>query len=50
MENAGEMTLSPKAGLKDGRDVYLLRFESEAMLKTGRDIDLWGESNGNGQG
>ncbi|WWC92160.1 uncharacterized protein L201_007114 [Kwoniella dendrophila CBS 6074] len=28
-------------GLKDGRDVYLLRFESAAMLKTGRDVDLW---------
>ena len=25
-----------KSGLKDGRDVYLLRFESERMLKTGR--------------
>ena len=23
-------------GFKDGRDVYLLRFESAAMLKTGR--------------
>jgi len=23
-------------GLKDGRDVYLLRFETERMLKTGR--------------
>ncbi|WVR09722.1 hypothetical protein IAU60_006798 [Kwoniella sp. DSM 27419] len=32
------------AGLKDGRDVYLLRFESAAMLKTGRDVDLWVES------
>ncbi|KAK4688618.1 hypothetical protein P7C73_g1487, partial [Tremellales sp. Uapishka_1] len=29
------------SGLKDGRDVYLLRFESEAMLKTGRDVDFW---------
>ncbi|WWC65367.1 uncharacterized protein I303_107985 [Kwoniella dejecticola CBS 10117] len=29
------------SGLKDGRDVYLLRFESAAMLKTGRDVDLW---------
>ncbi|KAK8850413.1 hypothetical protein IAR55_004331 [Kwoniella newhampshirensis] len=28
-------------GLKDGRDVYLLRFESAAMLKTGRDVDFW---------
>lgn len=25
-----------KKGLKDGRDVYLLRFETERMLKTGR--------------
>ncbi|WVQ95585.1 hypothetical protein IAU59_002682 [Kwoniella sp. CBS 9459] len=33
--------LSLTAGLKDGRDVYLLRFESAAMLKTGRDVDLW---------
>lgn len=31
-------------GLKDGRDVYLLRFESATMLKTGRDIDFWIES------
>lgn len=30
-------------GLKDGRDVYLLHFESATMLKTGRDIDHWGE-------
>ncbi|WWC72440.1 uncharacterized protein I206_106402 [Kwoniella pini CBS 10737] len=29
------------SGLNDGRDVYLLRFESAAMLKTGRDVDLW---------
>ncbi|EIW69835.1 hypothetical protein TREMEDRAFT_43510 [Tremella mesenterica DSM 1558] len=29
------------AGLKDGRDVYLLRYETSTMLKTGRDIDLW---------
>jgi hypothetical protein len=29
---------------KDGRDVYLLRFETAAMLKSGRDIDHWGES------
>lgn len=25
-----------KKGLKDGRDVYILRFETERMLKTGR--------------
>lgn len=31
-------------GLKDGRDVYLLRFESATMLKTGRDVDFWGKS------
>ncbi|OXG34174.1 hypothetical protein C367_00782 [Cryptococcus neoformans Ze90-1] len=31
-------------GLKDGRDVYLLRFESATMLKTGRDVDFWVES------
>ncbi|WVQ85872.1 hypothetical protein IAT38_008040 [Cryptococcus sp. DSM 104549] len=35
---------STTSGLKDGRDVYLLRFESAAMLKTGRDVDLWVES------
>jgi seryl-tRNA synthetase len=28
---------------KDGRDVYLLRFETATMLKSGRDIDHWGE-------
>jgi len=27
---------------KDGRDVYLLRFETATMLKSGRDIDHWG--------
>ena len=32
---------------KDGRDVYLLRFETAAMLKSGRDIDHWGESSQN---
>jgi len=31
-ENSDEKTM----GLKDGRDVYLLRFETERMLKTGR--------------
>lgn len=31
-------------GLKDGRDVYLLRFESSTMLQTGRDVDFWGKS------
>ncbi|WVQ63135.1 uncharacterized protein L199_001286 [Kwoniella botswanensis] len=34
-------TVSQLSGLKDGRDVYLLRFESAAMLQTGRDVDLW---------
>jgi hypothetical protein len=29
---------------KDGRDVYLLRFETATMLKSGRDIDHWGMS------
>ncbi|WWD08482.1 hypothetical protein V865_006594 [Kwoniella europaea PYCC6329] len=33
--------VSQLSGLKDGRDVYLLRFESTAMLQTGRDVDLW---------
>ncbi|ORX41140.1 hypothetical protein BD324DRAFT_613381 [Kockovaella imperatae] len=28
-----------KTGLRDGRDVYLLRFESDKMLKTGSDIE-----------
>lgn len=40
----GESDHSTLLGLKDGRDVYLLRFESEKMLKTGRAIDLWGRS------
>ncbi|WVW81013.1 hypothetical protein I302_103004 [Kwoniella bestiolae CBS 10118] len=36
------VTVLDKAlGLKDGRDVFLLRFESAAMLQTGRDVDLW---------
>ena len=26
----------PQTGLRDGRNVYLLRFETEKMLKTGR--------------
>jgi len=30
---------------KDGRDVYLLRFETATMLKSGRDIDHWGTRN-----
>lgn len=30
-------------GLKDGRDVYLLRYETETMLSTGQDIESWGE-------
>ncbi|KAK6906789.1 hypothetical protein I203_100776 [Kwoniella mangroviensis CBS 8507] len=34
-------SVSQLSGLKDGRDVYLLRFESAAMLQTGRDVDLW---------
>jgi hypothetical protein len=41
---AADLSLDPqkkdpearKKGLKDGRDVYLLRFETERMLKTGR--------------
>ncbi|WVN89593.1 uncharacterized protein L203_104820 [Cryptococcus depauperatus CBS 7841] len=37
-------TKEERSGLKDGRDVYVLRFESAAMLKTGRDIDFWVES------
>jgi hypothetical protein len=28
-------------GLKDGRDVYVLRFETGTMLSTGRDIETW---------
>ncbi|WOO78765.1 putative membrane protein F35D113 [Vanrija pseudolonga] len=35
-----ELQLQP-AGLKDGRDVYLLRFETKTMLATGRDIESW---------
>jgi hypothetical protein len=30
-------------GLKDGRDVYLLRYESERMLRTGRWVEDAGE-------
>ncbi|OCF30723.1 hypothetical protein I317_02546 [Kwoniella heveanensis CBS 569] len=41
---SGTDALNTMTGLKDGRDVYLLRFESAAMLKTGRDVDLWVES------
>lgn len=29
--------------LADGRDVYVLRFETAGMLKTGREVDFWGE-------
>ena len=29
---------SSRLGLKDGRDVFLLRYESAAMLKTGRSV------------
>lgn len=42
-DSAHAETPSLSAGLKDGRDVYLLRFESAAMLKTGRDVNMWGE-------
>jgi hypothetical protein len=28
-------------GLQDGRDVYVLRFETKTMLSTGRDIESW---------
>lgn len=28
-------------GLKDGRDVFLLRFETKVMLQTGRDLETW---------
>lgn len=28
-------------GLKDGRDVYLMQYETEMMLTTGRDIQNW---------
>lgn len=28
-------------GLKDGRDVFVLRFETATMLSTGRDIETW---------
>lgn len=28
-------------GLKDGRDVFLLRYETEQMLSTGRDLEAW---------
>lgn len=29
------------AGLKDGRDVFLLRYETEQMLSTGSDLEAW---------
>ncbi|ODN82720.1 hypothetical protein L202_01006 [Cryptococcus amylolentus CBS 6039] len=41
---AEEIKEGKQLGLKDGRDVYLLRFESAAMLKTGQDVEFWVES------
>ncbi|KAL7422671.1 hypothetical protein Q5752_001962 [Cryptotrichosporon argae] len=37
----GTVVVPSARGLKDGRDVYLLRFETATMLKTGQDIDFW---------
>ena len=34
---------SAPLALADGRDVYVLRFETAGMLKTGRDVDFWGK-------
>ncbi len=37
VDAAEPITFAPaKLGIKDARDVYLLRFESAAMLKTGQ--------------
>lgn len=29
------------SGLKDGRDVYVLRYETKTMLQTGRELETW---------
>jgi hypothetical protein len=42
--NAASANMEQGSGLQDGRDVYYLRFESGTMLKTGRDINSWGET------
>lgn len=42
--NAASANMEQWLGLQDGRDVYYLRFESGTMLKTGRDINSWGET------
>ncbi len=41
VEPAGEGGEGATTGLKDGRDVYVLRYETEMMLSTGRDLESW---------
>ncbi|BEI85574.1 hypothetical protein CcaverHIS002_0509750 [Cutaneotrichosporon cavernicola] len=41
VEPAGEGGEGATTGLKDGRDVYVLRYETEIMLSTGRDLESW---------
>lgn len=40
-EAAAEGGEGATTGLKDGRDVYVLRYETEMMLSTGRDLESW---------
>lgn len=42
-EDASEGGEGAVTGMKDGRDVYVLRYETEIMLSTGRDVESWGE-------
>ncbi|CAK9786616.1 DUF726-domain-containing protein [Cutaneotrichosporon oleaginosum] len=41
IEAAAEGGEGATTGLKDGRDVYVLRYEPEIMLSTGRDLESW---------
>ncbi|GMK54473.1 hypothetical protein CspeluHIS016_0110590 [Cutaneotrichosporon spelunceum] len=41
VESATEGGEGATTGLKDGRDVYVLRYETEIMLSTGRDLESW---------
>lgn len=42
-EPASEGGEGATTGMKDGRDVYVLRYETETMLSCGREIESWGE-------
>lgn len=39
--DTGTSKSTSATGLKDGRDVFLLRYETEQMLSTGRDLEAW---------